>query len=203
MWPLYPSYLHVALMLGSEHEWVVGGLEGFGHKGGWPDKSCTIYGHLHGPFVTRLVHLDTQNGHFAAATKDIITVFTHKLTPSSSFPLEKQAPKNPTKPTWSVHCRSSKPASCVLPQVFSTCPVVSLFSFFQVGYISKRRTWPSHLHPLCFTSSIILLLVVRSEISLLVTPCSPRILRIHPRHLPSKPRSLLSIFFIHHIHELL
>ena len=110
MWPLYPSYLYVALMLGSEHEWVVGGLEGFGHKGGWPDKSCTIYGHLHGPFVTRLVHLDTQNGHFAAATKDIITVFTHKLTPSSSFPLENQAPKNPTKPTRSAEFTAGLPS---------------------------------------------------------------------------------------------
>ena len=78
---------------------------------------------------------------------------------------------------------------------FSWCPVVCFF--FQVVSISewhvKGYSCPcgehgqAIFHLLCFTSSTMLLMLVRLAISLFVTCCSQCIFTILLRHLPSKP----------------
>ena len=55
-----------------------------------------------------------------------------------------------------------------------------------------QRTWPSYVHRLLFTSRTMLIIPVRLQISSLHTFSCHLRFNILPKHLPSKPRSLLS-----------
>ena len=59
-----------------------------------------------------------------------------------------------------------------------------------------RRTWPSHIHRLLFTSRTMLFIPVRLQISSLHTFSCHLTFNILRKHLPSKPRSLLSNFLL-------
>ena len=59
-----------------------------------------------------------------------------------------------------------------------------------------RRTWPSHVHRLLFTSRTMLFTPVRLQISSLHTLSCHLTFNILRKHLPSKPRSLLSNFLL-------
>ena len=131
----------------------------------------------------------------------------HHHHQSSSLRVEHKAPTNFFQPSrsWASQLTSFQvfPAafissSMVLRQVPSGLP---LFLFPGGVHLSAARgclslfilsTWPNHLQRRCFTSSTILLMPVRLLISLLVTRCSHRILRILRRHRPSQPLSRLS-----------
>ena len=90
-------------------------------------------------------------------------------------------------------------SSTVLLQVPLGLPLFLLPCGFQLRAISGwrflfiRRTCPSHLQRLPWTSSTIQFIPVFDAISLLVTLCSHHIPKILRRHLPSKPLNLLSI----------
>ena len=59
-----------------------------------------------------------------------------------------------------------------------------------------RRTWPSHVHRLLFTSRTMLFIPVRLQISSLHTFSCHLTFNILRKHLPWKPRSLLSNFLL-------
>ena len=59
-----------------------------------------------------------------------------------------------------------------------------------------RRTWPSHIHHLLFTSRTMLFIPVPLQISSLHTFSCHLTFNLLRKHLPSKPRSLLSNFLL-------